>query len=116
MPKKKEAAALLITAGILALFCALFFIFGTPGQTAEIYENGELKARLPLTVDTVYELDGNHIEISGGAVRMIWADCPDKLCIHQGEAHLSGRRIVCLPNRVEIRIEGGRSHADAVSY
>jgi len=116
MPKKKEIAALLITAGALALFCALFFILGAPGQTAEIYENGELKARLPLKVDAIYELSGNQIEISGGAVLMIWADCPDKLCIYQGRAHLSGQRIVCLPNRVEIRIEGGRSHADTVSY
>jgi hypothetical protein len=42
-----------------------------------------------------------------GGVRMIEANCPDKLCIHQGRIERQGPLIVCLPNRVVLRIVGG---------
>jgi len=32
--------------------------------------------------------------------------CPGNDCVHSGKIHSAGRSIVCLPNRVEIRITG----------
>ena len=42
------------------------------------------------------------------------ADCPDKLCIHQGQIWGAGQMIVCLPNRLTVTIEGVSSGVDIV--
>ncbi|PMQ02358.1 MAG: hypothetical protein CBR30_01515 [Dictyoglomus sp. NZ13-RE01] len=41
-------------------------------------------------------------------VRMIASPCPDKLCVKQGWIKKVGESIVCLPNRVVLRLEGKR--------
>lgn len=46
----------------------------------------------------------NTCEIKGGTVKMVWASCPDALCIHQGTADMPGETIVCLPNRVVLEV------------
>ena len=46
----------------------------------------------------------NHILIESGAVRMIEADCPDQVCLHQGSINFSFQAIVCLPNRFVVSI------------
>lgn len=63
------------------------------------------------------KLDGHHetirvegvdgydiIEIRDNKVRIIEADCPDKLCIKQGWIAWAPQQIVCLPNRLVVKI------------
>ncbi len=38
-------------------------------------------------------------------IRMISSPCPDKICIKQGWINKKGESIVCLPNRVVLRLE-----------
>jgi hypothetical protein len=35
---------------------------------------------------------------------MIDADCPDKLCEKQGKISKNGQSIICLPNKIVIKI------------
>lgn len=44
-------------------------------------------------------------EIVNGRVRMVSSDCPDKTCIKMGWASQPGQVIVCLPNRVVLKVE-----------
>ncbi len=46
----------------------------------------------------------NVIEISEGSVKMLSANCPDKLCMHSHPISKNGEMIVCLPHRVYVRI------------
>ena len=48
----------------------------------------------------------NQIEIKDNTVRMVQADCPDHLCVKQGKIKSEGEMIVCLPNKVTVRISG----------
>ena len=84
-----------------------------PAGTAE---NGLEICRLPLDRDCRYSIGSeNIIEISGGSVRMIYADCPDKICVRTGAISRSGQSIVCAPHRVVITIagsDGKESHHD----
>lgn len=48
--------------------------------------------------------EGNRILIEDGTARMISADCPDRLCVKQGKISADGEMIVCLPNKVTVRI------------
>lgn len=55
--------------------------------------------------DCTFDINGtNTIVIKNGAVRMENADCPDKLCVKQGNIYDSSKDIVCLPNKVVIKV------------
>jgi len=51
-------------------------------------------------------------------VRVIEADCPDKLDVKQRYISKPGETIVCLPNRliIEIKGENGENEIDYLSY
>ena len=79
---------------------------------ADIYQEGELLASFPLDgFDAPYRFtvtgeNGcvNELEIRSGSIGMVSADCPDKLCVHQGFIDRPGLPIVCLPNRLVIQL------------
>jgi len=47
------------------------------------------------------------VEVDGEYIRVVEADCPDKVCIGMGKKSRPGEVIVCMPNRVIIRVEEG---------
>ena len=62
-----------------------------------------------LDSDTEVVIEGeyeNVVTVKDGKVAITKSDCPGTDCVHSGWIHESGRSIVCLPNRVELRIEG----------
>ena len=113
--KKRRAdliliGALLLIAGVLTLWR---FSAREQGARAVVYVNGAVTASYPLEQDTVVRLetsDGasfNELVIENGQADVVDAGCPDKLCVHMRPIRYSGESIICLPNRTEIRIEGG---------
>ena len=81
---------------------------------AHVQIEGQEDAYYPLSKDGVYALNGatNTLVIEDGWVWMSDADCPDKLCIHQGKIRKNGQWIICLPNRVAVTIEGAAEDAE----
>lgn len=55
----------------------------------------------------------NTVQIQPDGVWMESANCPDQICVNQGIITDSSVPIVCLPNKVIVRIEGGASQVDA---
>lgn len=104
-------ADIALTTALLVICAAagvLMFALSPSPQYVSVKVGGEEVCRLPLDTDTIYPIaDGNTIEIAGGRVRMIAADCPDKICMHTGAISESGQSIVCAPNRVVVSITGG---------
>ena len=61
----------------------------------------------------------NVLEIGDGYVRVIDADCPDKLDVKQGKISKPSEILVCLPHRLVIEIKAvdqGSSEIDNLSY
>lgn len=58
------------------------------------------------TIPIESEYGFNLIEIGDERVRVIEADCPDKIDIKQGYISRIGETIICLPNRMIIEIKG----------
>lgn len=56
----------------------------------------------------------NKLEIQNKKVRVIEADCPDKLDVKQGFIEDAGSMIVCLPNRLVIEIKEDKSVSDKI--
>ena len=74
-----------------------------------IYQDGSLIRELSLGTDTEVVIGGDYenvVTIKDGKAAITRSDCPVTDCVHSGWIHEAGRSIVCLPNRVELRIEG----------
>jgi hypothetical protein len=77
----------------------------------QIYHNNELLQEYPLnsTDEIIYTVEGtytNRIIIRDGEVYIEYANCPGTDCVHSGSISKPGRSLVCLPNKVEVRITG----------
>ncbi len=54
------------------------------------------------------------VEIKDNGVRVKDSPCPLKVCMHQGRINKPGQTIVCVPNRMMIRIMGEKK-VDAIT-
>lgn len=111
-----------VIAAILAAAIALtaaFVLSARRGAAAsvEIRQNGEVLAVLPLDEDAEFTVGGaytNVIEVRGGEVFFAESDCPGRDCVHSGAVSAAGRSLVCLPNRVEVRVTADVPDENAV--
>ena len=106
---KKHYNDIVLILALLIVALSVFIIWRVSredGAYAVVTVDGEEIGRYSLSEDGEYSLlDGkNTLVISDGEAYMSHADCPDKVCVHTGRVSLSGERIVCLPNRLEVRI------------
>lgn len=121
--KKKELYfifAILLAAAVL--WGGLKLLPRGSGDTIRITVDGELLGTYSLDKDQTIPIgDTNVCEIKDGKAHMLEANCPDQLCVLQGEIDGRGGMIICLPNRVIIEGESGGdgdasdSQVDAVS-
>ncbi len=106
--QKGDIFAVLIVVCLIVLSGVLFLPRGeTENGNVEIYKAGERIYVFPLTEDRTFSVDGeyrNVISIEDGKVAITESDCPGTDCVHTGWISFAGRSIVCLPNRVEVRI------------
>lgn len=109
--RKGDFFAIVLVALLAAATAAVYLPGkdGAQGSAVQIYQDNVLVQELPLTADTEFAVSGdytNSIVIRGGKVCIEASDCPGGDCMHSGWISRPGRSIVCLPNRVEIRISG----------
>ena len=121
----------LVAAGLAA--SAVLAISHEGGDTVIIESGGELYAAYPLaeertvivpspeeSVSSMSVPDDNRpasdqythynvVKISGGKVSVTEASCKNQVCVHHGAISSSGESIICLPNRLVVRIDAGDS-------
>ncbi len=100
---------LLLLLAVLSLSARSLLFRGT-GKTVVVSQDGTVTARYPLDQDRVEVLTSpsggsNTLHISGGEAYVTDATCPDKICEHAGKISREGEVIVCMPNKLTIRIE-----------
>lgn len=113
MVKKEYIAA----AAVIFVAAAVWFAgkLMSEGDTVTVTVDGKLFGSYPLNTEAKIDICGKNIlTIENGEAYMSWADCPDKLCIHQGKITNGAKSIVCLPNRVVVTLST-ESQLDAVS-
>ena len=101
--------------GSLLLYCHMrnsggtIAVISVDGEEIERINLSEVKESYDLVVSTVY--GRNTVHVSPGAISVIEADCPDRICVMMGELTGSGLPIICMPHRLIIEIEGGEFDA-----
>ncbi|MDO5444901.1 MAG: NusG domain II-containing protein [Eubacteriales bacterium] len=104
------AAAFIIVCAVV--FGFLFSNVGNAGETpiAQIYLNGRLVREASLGIDAEFTVEGeysNTVTVKDGKIFVSESSCPGQDCVHTGPLGRSGGCIVCLPNRMEIRLTSG---------
>lgn len=110
----KHDCLLLCSIIICSLLGLLFLHFynTVPDQPiAQIMVNGSLIKQIDLTnplQNRLIKIKGYRgicrIETKKGAIRMLDAPCPDHICVKTGWISHNRQMIVCVPNRVSIKI------------
>ena len=109
--KKKVFADIIRICILLVLALSVFLVVELTrreGAYVVVSIDGGEVCRYSLSEDGEFLLNGgtNTLVISGGKAYISQADCPDGLCVSQGKIYRTGQTVVCLPNRVMLRIVG----------
>ena len=109
------AAAVLAAAALILAF--QFFRQDSEKHLVEISVDGDIFGTYDLTEDQTIEInDTNRVVIEDGEARMVWADCPDQICVNHRAVSKNGEIIICLPNQVVVAvISSEESGLDAVA-
>ena len=108
---KADILAIAMVAALAILVSIIFWtsVGSEEGNMVMIYQEGKLIQELSLDHDTEFVIEGDYenvVTVKDGKAAITKSDCPGTDCVHSGWIREAGRSIVCLPNRVEIRIEG----------
>jgi hypothetical protein len=108
-----KTADWILIGGLLVVAAVAFLLLRrTPtGGVVEVQVDGTIVATLPLDVDTTYAIDGvggghNTLVIADGKATIIEATCPDGVCVRHRAIDKAGQSIICLPNKVVVRVVG----------
>jgi hypothetical protein len=125
LTKADKIVVLLIV--LLACFSHFFFVvnvFDNAPQQIEISVGGQIYATYSLNkikderivnIDTEY--GNNTLKISPDGAEMIDASCSDKLDIRVGKITKEGQAIICVPNKVMVKlVRNNKEKVDKVTY
>ena len=107
-----KVLVVLLLAGSIVSFSVLFLT--SHEGTAVIISSPDGELRKSLNTDQEFSVAGplgeTRVVIQN---RHAWIDsspCPNQLCIHMGKIHRVGEMVVCVPNRVSVRVAGREKH------
>ena len=104
----------LILIAVLLIFSLmpLAVAFDSEKKIAVVKVDGVIVRKLDLTEEKIFTIESeggkNIIALRGGAVSVVEADCPDKICIRRGAIKNVGDVIACVPHKLLIEITGQR--------
>lgn len=102
----KKGDIILLVVVVLLVALTIYFALKTDAGEADVYVEGNLVYRLDLDNDaTVDVLDGKvQIKIQDGKAFVAKSDCKNQLCVHAQPIGKEGGVIVCLPNKVVVKV------------
>ena len=126
MKKLKKADILVIILIVILSFLIYFFTNKLPKEDENISKkvvitvDGKIYKEVPLTKKTDEKIDintvygKNEVIIEKGEVHMHESNCKDKICIKMGKISIPGDSIICLPNRVMVKIVSDKKNHDSL--
>ena len=117
--RKSDLVAVAVVVCLIA--ASVLFFYGRPKTDAgsvEVYQSGKLLYSFSLYENRSFTVGGdyeNTVVIENGTVRIESSTCPGHDCVHMGSISSTGQNLICLPNRLEIRLSGDSGEVDIIS-
>ena len=108
MKKKDFILIFIILLIVVVSFGINHFTNAKSGKQIEIYVDNELYKTYDIDDEDEIKIESeegyNVVKIHNHGAQITEASCPDKVCIHEGFIKKPSESIVCLPNKVHIKI------------
>ena len=108
---------------ILVIIIIIFILINTnnnKGNVVEVYYDNKLILEKDLNVDNTYVVEGYlgevEIEVKDRKVRVLKENSPRHICSKEGYISDSSKPLICLPNKIIIKITDKESDIDGVVY
>ena len=82
-------------------------------KTVVVSFDGNEERRINLSDDFTYHTHGVEITVENGRAYVSNTSCPDRLCMKMKDAKDVGDSIICVPNKVSVRIAGIKDAGEA---
>ena len=107
--KKKDFILIVVVLIVIgSTFGINYFVNNKSAENIEIYVDNELYKTYSIDDEEEIKIENekgyNLVKIHDHGVEIIEASCPDKVCVHSGFITKPSESIVCLPNKVHIKI------------
>lgn len=106
---KSDLKLILILLTISLLILLIFKISQKESTNFMVYYENDLILKENLNIDKIYEVNGYNgivkIEVKNGKIRVIEENSPLHLCSKQGYISATFESIICLPNKIIIKID-----------
>lgn len=102
----------LILIGVLMIFSLIPLAMNSNSEKkfAVVKVDGVIISKLDLSANETFTVETsggkNIVAVKNGAVSVVEADCPDKICVRRGAIKNVGETIACVPHKVFIEIAG----------
>lgn len=98
------------------LFALFYFCTQKEGAYAVVLKDGAEIGRYSLANEKEISLSDQGqqthlLKIEGGQASMEQAICPDQICVHHRPVSKVGQTIVCLPQKIVVKIVGANQNA-----
>ena len=119
--KKNDYILIGVIVLVIAILFAVVELTKEEGAYVVVKIDGTEVARYDLDENGEYELNGgtNILRIEDGVAYLIYANCPDHLCMpdgaHGGKIDQTGETITCLPNKLTVTVFGADGDVELVS-
>ena len=108
MKKKDFILIFVVLIVIVSTFGINYFVNTKSGENIEIYVDNKLYKTYSIDDEEKLKIESedgyNIVKIHDHGVEIIEATCPDKVCVNSGFITKPSESIVCLPNKVHIKI------------
>ena len=114
---KRDLILIGILVVVIAAVCLTVMLTKEAGACVIVRLDGKQVATYSLLEDGEYSLNGgtNILVIENSKAYLNDANCPDKLCVHQGKISMTGETITCLPNKLTVTVFGAAESLDLIS-
>ncbi|MGL6107579.1 NusG domain II-containing protein [Romboutsia sp.] len=108
--RKKDVILIIVVLIISFIFIGINNIRNSKTiDTVEIYVNNKLYRSIPINKKEEIKIqkgkDYNIVKVHDKGVEMLDSSCPDKVCVHTGFIDKPSKSIVCIPNKVNIKMK-----------
>lgn len=102
LPDVLIVGAVIVLSFLIGLLPSFFY---ARGNTFTVSDNGKI-SEYGLFENREIILEHCKIIVEDGTVRVEDSDCKDKICENFGRISKEGESIICIPNRLSVRISG----------
>lgn len=106
MMKIKDLILIAVVLAVIGVSFLVSSVYKKEGDYVIVRVDGKQVEKYDLSKNGQYELNGgtNILCIEDGKAYLVYADCPDHLCVNQGKIDQRGEAITCLPNRLTVTV------------